>query len=148
MRRLLGMLRDGDAPSRAPQPGLTSLDELVAGVRDAGLAVSVEITGAPSAISPGIDLSAYRVVQEGLTNALRHSAAGQARVEIRYRTGSLELQVLDAGPGAVRRDDRGDGGRGLAGMRERVALYGGTLERGPDGGGWRLRALLPLEEPA
>lgn len=145
MRRLLGMLRDDDAHVLAPQPGLTRLDDLIAGVREAGLAVFLEVDGDPVALAPGVDLSAYRIVQEGLTNALKHSEASSARVRVEYGLQRIQLTVEDDGPTTARPLAAANGGRGLAGMRERVALYGGRVESGPaEAGGWRLQATLPL----
>jgi signal transduction histidine kinase len=145
MRRLLGMLRDAESISLQPQPGLTRLPELIQGVREAGLDVSLEIAGEPVPVAPGLDLSAYRIVQEGLTNTLKHSQATSACVRVRYGSQQIELTVEDAGPTIARPVVAASAGRGLAGMRERVALYGGRLESGPaSGGGWRLQANLPL----
>jgi signal transduction histidine kinase len=145
MRRLLGMLRDTDAASLAPQPGLAQLDELARQVSDAGLPVEVEVDGAPTPLAAGIDLAAYRLVQEGLTNALKHAGAARASVRIRYSDTQVELEVADDGRG--RNGAAGASGHGLVGLRERVALYGGTFESGPaHEGGWRLSATLPLEE--
>jgi signal transduction histidine kinase len=143
MRRLLGMLRGTEDVSLAPQPGLAAIDSLVAHVRDAGLPVSVDVVGEPVRLPPGAELSAYRVVQEGLTNALKHARATRVSVRIRYRGSDVEIEIEDDGIGG---EASGDGGHGLLGMRERVALYGGDLEGGrrPEGG-WFLRARLPLE---
>jgi signal transduction histidine kinase len=143
MRRLLGMLRadDGDV-ALAPQPSLAQLDTLVAHVRDAGLPVDVRVEGTPCELAPGVDLSAFRIVQEALTNALKHAGPAQAQVLVRYGDDVLELEVSDTGGGAL----NGSGsGHGLAGMRERVAVFGGELESGPRGeGGYAVRARLPL----
>jgi signal transduction histidine kinase len=145
MRRLLGMLRDDEARVLAPQPGLTRLPDLIAGVREAGLAVLLEVDGDPVALAPGVDLSAYRIVQEGLTNTLKHSEASSARVRVQYELQRIRLTVEDDGPTTTRPTATASGGRGLAGMRERVALYGGRVESGPRAaGGWRLQASLPL----
>lgn len=143
MRRLLGMLREADDATLAPQPGLAALEALVAQVRDAGLSVSVEIDGDPSPLSPGAELSAYRIVQEGLTNVLKHARASRATVRVRYRADGVVIEVEDDGAGEPQRTPRG---HGLRGMRERVDLYGGALESGraPEGG-WLLRARLPLQ---
>jgi signal transduction histidine kinase len=143
MRRLLGILRRGDDElTLAPQPSLTELDALVAGVREAGLPVTLEVVGEPIALPPGVDLSAYRIVQEALTNALKHAGPAHARVIVRYGADAVELEVSDDGPGGV---DAPGTGHGLVGMRERVALYGGDLEAGSRReGGWALRARLPL----
>jgi len=144
MRRLFGVLRnDGDPASRAPQPGLGELDRLVDGVRQAGLDVDLEVGGARSALPPGVDLAAYRIVQEGLTNALRHAHARRATVALRYGDDELEIEVQDDGAGP----DGTPGGHGLVGLRERVALYGGTLSAAPGpAGGFRLAARLPTRE--
>jgi signal transduction histidine kinase len=145
MRRMLGVMRTGEeAPAAlAPQPGLQHLDRLIAQVEEAGLPVSLRVEGDRPEISPGVDLSAYRIVQEGLTNALKHAKGAHAEVVVRYIDSSVELEIADDGPGAT----SGDGmGHGLVGMRERVALYGGTIESGPRaGGGFVLRAQLPVE---
>jgi signal transduction histidine kinase len=143
LRRLLGLLRrDDHQASLAPQPSLRYLDGLVEQVRGAGLPVDLVVQGEPARLSPGVDLSAYRIVQEGLTNALKHAGRAQARVVVRYAPGELQLEVADDGHGS---GDGGGAGHGLAGMRERVALYGGDLESGPvAGGGYVLRARLPL----
>jgi len=144
MRRLLGMLRETDDASLAPQPGLAQLDALAAQVSDAGLSVDVDVDGGPVPLPPGLDLAAYRLVQEGLTNALKHGRAGRANVRIAYAGRQLEIEVVDDGRGAAGAGD--GGGHGLVGVRERVALYGGVLESGPrPEGGWLLRASLPLE---
>jgi signal transduction histidine kinase len=145
MRRLLGMLRDDEARVLTPQPGLTRLGDLIAGVREAGLAVSLEVEGDPVALAPGVDLSAYRILQEGLTNTLKHSEASSARVRVHYTLQRVQLTVEDDGPTLARPPATANGGRGLAGMRERVAVYGGRVESGPAAaGGWRLQASLPL----
>lgn len=146
LRRMLGALREMDdsgAPL-APQPGLDGLDDLVESVRAAGLLVSVHVDGRPRSLPPGIDLSAYRILQEGLTNALKHAGSARAEVLVRYGDRELELRVSDDGRGHDPASN--GGGHGLVGMRERVALYGGDLEAGPrPEGGFRLRARLPLD---
>jgi signal transduction histidine kinase len=144
MRRLLGMLRrDDEEIALAPQPSLRYLDTLTAQVREAGLPVELSVEGEPIELSPGVDLSAYRIVQEALTNALKHAGPATARVVVRYRENDLELEIADTGLGAGAGDG---GGHGLAGMRERVSLYGGKIEAGPrDGGGFAVRARLPLD---
>ncbi|MDX6476347.1 MAG: hypothetical protein QOH95_1858 [Gaiellaceae bacterium] len=145
MRRMLGVMRSGEeAPAAlAPQPGLQHLERLIAQVEEAGLPVTLRVEGDRPELSPGVDLSAYRIVQEGLTNALKHAKGAHAEVVVRYIDTSVELEIADDGPGVP----GGDGmGHGLVGMRERVALYGGTIEAGPrDGGGFVLRAQLPVE---
>jgi signal transduction histidine kinase len=144
MRRLLGMLRrDDEEIALAPQPSLRYLDALAAQVREAGLPVDLSVEGEPTELPPGVDLSAYRIVQEALTNALKHAGPATARVVVRYRENDLELEIADTGAGASASDGEG---HGLAGMRERVSLYGGKIEAGPrDGGGFAVRARLPLD---
>jgi signal transduction histidine kinase len=144
MRRLLGMLREQDDDvSRAPQPSLTHIEALVARVREAGLPVDLQIEGRPVSLPPGVDVSAYRIVQEALTNALRHAGPARARVVVRYGDGDVELEVADDGRGA---DNGSPAGHGLVGMRERVTLYGGELRAGGGpGGGYVVRARLPFE---
>jgi signal transduction histidine kinase len=139
---LLAVARGEPERSRHPQPRLSDLGQLVAGTREAGLPVEVIIEGRRRDLPPPVELSAYRIVQEGLTNALKHAAATQARVVLRFGEDELEVHVEDNGVGA------GDGGgsrRGLAGIGERVALFGGRFHAGAEsGGGWRLQATLPL----
>jgi signal transduction histidine kinase len=131
-------------PEYAPQPGLGALDTLLGTVRDAGLPVEVSIDGAPRSLAPGLDLAAYRVVQEALTNALKYAGPAHAWVTVRFGDDDLEVEV--ANDGREGPSDGGDG-HGLAGMRERVALYGGRVETGPrEGGGFVVRARLPLQE--
>ena len=144
MRRALGVLRQGDGEVElAPQPGLGRLPSLVEEVRRAGLPVHLQVDGDPVPLPHGIDLSAYRIVQEGLTNALKHAGAGRADVVVRFSDDQLQIDVHDDGRGAV----RGDGlGHGLVGVRERVKLYGGEMQAGAvAGGGFRLSTRLPLE---
>jgi signal transduction histidine kinase len=145
MRRMLGVLRTGEPQEGplTPQPGLEHLDRLVEQVRQAGLAVELDVEGSPVPLAAGVDLSAYRIVQEGLTNTLKHAGPGaSAHVTVRYRPDQIELEVSNGGLAA----DNGDAGHGLVGMRERVALYGGTLSAGPgDNGGYVVRACLPAE---
>src|SRR4051794_15653050 len=144
LRRMLGLLRDPvvDA-SLSPQPGVGTLDALLDQVRAAGLPVELTVEGQARRLSPGIDRSAYRIVQEGLTNTLKHAGPAHATVRLRYDDRALELEVLDDGRGP--RGAAG-GGFGLLGMRERAALYGGVLATdAPPGGGYALSARLPLE---
>jgi signal transduction histidine kinase len=141
LRRLLGVVR-GDGADFTPQPGLDRLDELVAQVRAAGLAVAVSVEGAPRPLPAGVDLSAYRVVQEALTNTLRHAGATRADVALRYGDGELDVEVRDDGAGT---GNGAGSGRGLIGMRERVAAFGGSLETGtPSSGGFAVSARFPL----
>ena len=142
MRRLLGVLRSGESPGTAPQPGLSRLGALADEVGAAGLPVALTVEGSPRALPVGVDISAYRIVQEALTNALKHACASRVDVRVRYGA-ALELDVEDDGIGAAGRQNSG---HGLLGMRERVALYGGTLETGSTGRGFRVRATLPLQE--
>jgi len=143
MRRMVGVLRrPEEAPALAPQPSLEHLGKLVEQAREAGLPVDLRVEGEPLPIPAGVDLTAYRLVQEGLTNALKHARAERAQVLVRYADGDIEVTVSDDGRGAGSGDG---GGHGLVGMRERVAVYGGELEAGPrPEGGYRLRAKLPL----
>ena len=141
LRRLLGVVR-GDGAEYAPQPGLDRLDDLVAQVRAAGLAVAVSVEGARRTLPAGVDLSAYRVVQEALTNTLKHAHATRADVSVRYRDDELGVEVRDDGEG---NGNGGGAGRGLIGMRERVTAYGGSLAAGPaPAGGFAVAARFPL----
>ena len=144
MRRLLGLLRQDDADiSLAPRPTLRRIDELVDGIRASGLPVEVAIEGDPVDLPPGVDVSAYRIVQEALTNALKHAGSARARVNVTYRSDAVDLAIVDDGAGGD--GAHGNGGYGLAGMRERVAIYGGELEAGARAeGGYALRVRLPL----
>jgi len=144
MRRLVGVLRrPEEAPALAPQPSLDHLDKLVAHVRESGLPVELTVEGKAVPLPAGLDLTAYRLVQEGLTNALKHARADRAEVLVRYGDGEIEVEIADNGTGG---GDGGGGGHGLVGMRERVAVYGGELEAAPrPEGGFRLRATLPVE---
>jgi signal transduction histidine kinase len=140
LRRLLGLLRDeGQGAETEPQPGLAQLDGLVESVREAGLSVAVHVDGPRAPLPPGLDLAAYRIVQEGLTNALKHASPKEAQLVVRYGAHSVELEVTNAVNGARARP-----GHGLVGMRERVGLYGGELEAGARGSEFRLRARLPI----
>ena len=147
LRRLLGMLRE-DAPGqaeRAPQPGLDDLEALVDAARDAGTTVRLTMSGSPDPLPPGVDLTAYRIAQEALTNARRHAPGAEVDIELRYENGTLHLEVRDNGPGAT----DGSDGHGIVGMRERAEMIGGTLQAGPrDCGGFSVLADLPIEEPA
>ena len=146
LRRMLGVLRktDEQAPLR-PQPGLTQLPDLVEQARAAGLPVELVIEGEPVAVPAGLDIAAYRIVQESLTNAAKHAAGATVRATIRYRDGVLEIDVTDDGSPGVVRVPLPRGGHGLVGMQERVALFGGSLEAATAAnGGFRVRALLPL----
>jgi signal transduction histidine kinase len=151
LRRLLGVLRQDSEPpgSLAPVPGLADLDGLLAEVGKAGLAVKLRVEGTPSPLPAGVDLSAYRIVQEALTNVVKHADTTRAQVTIRYRDRELTVEVTDdgRGAGAVADDGRVGTGHGLIGMRERVAAFGGNLEVGPrPDGGFRVAARLPLAD--
>jgi signal transduction histidine kinase len=143
MRKMVGVLRrPEEAPALAPQPSLEHLDKLIAHTQERGLPVELRIEGDPEPLPAGVDLTAYRLVQEGLTNAIKHARAGHAEVVVRYGDGHVELTVTDDGAGG---GDGDSGGHGLVGMRERVSVYGGELEAGPQvGGGFKLRARLPI----
>jgi len=144
MRRLLGVLRHSDEPpTLAPQPTLERLPELAEQVRDAGLPVAVRVEGTRSPLPAGVELSAYRIVQEALTNVIKHAGAREAEVLIAYAPDALVVEVCDDGRGPC---DGTQPGHGLLGMRERVALHDGALEAGGrDGGGFCVHARLPLE---
>ena len=145
LRRLLSVLRtDPDGPL-TPQPGLDGLSELVQRCREAGLAVVLEVAGTPRPLPPGVDLSAYRIAQEALTNTLKHAGPARATVRVRYDAEAVEVQVHDERlPDLAGSSSAGSrGGNGLVGMRERVQLLGGTLTAGPVEGGWSVSARLP-----
>jgi signal transduction histidine kinase len=144
MSRLVGLLRDESSElGLAPQPRLHELPALVEQVREAGLPVELRVEGAGRAIPLGIELTAYRVVQEALTNALKHAGEARASVRLRYEPAAIELEVTDDGAGAT---NGHVGGHGLAGMRERVSVFGGEMSAGPrPGGGFGVRVRLPLE---
>jgi signal transduction histidine kinase len=143
MRRLLGAMRsDGDDVDLAPQPGLGSLDALLEQIDRAGLAVELHVDGEPFPLPRAIDLSAYRIVQEGLTNAVKHARASRVDVKVSYAPDAVQLEVRDDGAGVA---DGGDPGFGLVGIRERVKIYGGEMSAGrsPDGG-FVLTTRLPI----
>ena len=147
MRRLLGMLHrdDDEHDARAPQPTMAGVGALVERAKEAGLPVELHVSGEQRSLPAGLDLAAFRVVQEGLTNALKYAEHAPTDVHVRWGERTLELEVLDRGPGPARERMGGEGGHGLVGMRERVKLYGGELEAGRRrGGGFRIRAKLPL----
>ena len=143
MRRLVGMLRDDTEEPLAPQPALDDLPRLASQMREAGLPVELEVEGERRELPVGLELSAYRIVQEALTNALKHAGEARATVRVRYGSDSLELEIVDDGTGGTAAVE--GGGHGLVGMKERVALYGGRFEaaRRPTGG-FTVRALLPI----
>jgi signal transduction histidine kinase len=154
LRRLLGVLRQEDEPQGdlAPVPGLANLDSLLAEVSKAGLAVKLQVNGTRPLLPAGVDLSAYRIVQEALTNVVKHAGPARAQVVVGYRDQDVTVEVIDDGRGTVppASDGRVGSGHGLIGMRERVAAFGGDLQIGPrPGGGFRVAARLPLaaEQP-
>jgi signal transduction histidine kinase len=145
MRGLVRVLRNGDSTSPLEAlPGMSQLPALVARARDAGLAVELLVEGAARPLPPGVDPSVYRIVQESLTNVRKHAGAAVARVVVRYTSDSLEVEVADDGAGP----DRGAGvGYGLAGMRERLAFFGGDFDAGPrEPQGFFVRARFPLSQ--
>jgi signal transduction histidine kinase len=151
MRRLLGVLRDdaGAETTRSPQPGLDQLITLVDEARDtAGFGIRLIVTGPVMPLDPGIELTAYRIVQEALTNARRHAPRAPVDVELHYADDALRLSIRDSGPGRTA-GDAPDGGHGLLGMRERAAMAGGTLRTGRSrAGGFVVEAVLPVPKPA
>jgi signal transduction histidine kinase len=145
LRRLLSAVRPGLGEPSGPQPGLDRLDELAEPLRAGGLTVVVRREGPATTLPAGVDVSAYRIVQEALTNTVRHARATRAEVTVRYGPDAVELDVRDDGRTAQGGATNGSG-HGIAGMRERAALLGGTLDAGPlQGGGYRVHARLPLE---
>lgn len=150
MRRLLEILSPGPSDERAPQPGLGCLDHLLEEMRRSGLPVELVVQGTAPRLPAGVDLSAYRIVEEALTNSLTHAGGAHARVLLRFDPDALEIEVADDGPGPAIQMSDGPG-RGLIGMRERVQLFGGTLVAGPrPGGGFLVRAKIqvPRDTPA
>jgi signal transduction histidine kinase len=143
MRRLVDVLRrEEDRLELAPPASIGRLDELARRMEEAGLPVRVRIEGEEAPLPPGLDLTAYRIVQEALTNSLRHAGGTHAEVVLRYGHDALEVEVLDDGVGGAAQNG---GGHGLAGMRERAALFGGEVQTARlDGGGFLVRARLPL----
>ena len=154
MRRIVGVLRgptgDGaDASKRSPQPGLGELPELIDQLGSAGLKVTVTVAGQERALPLGIDLTAFRIVQEALTNTLKHSGTGEASVVLRYTPAELEVRITDGGAGRHAAEPAERPGHGLLGMRERIALYGGELSADNlPGGGFEVRARIPLRDDA
>jgi signal transduction histidine kinase len=150
LRRLLGVIRPGEeeALSYAPQPGIDGLGELIEQVRDTGLAVELSVDGEQRGLPEATSLCAYRIVQEALTNTLKHAAATRVRVTLRYDPGELTVRVSDNGRGVTDAAANGSGGgHGLIGMYERVALFGGEMQAGPSAdGGYRVTARLPMQE--
>jgi signal transduction histidine kinase len=147
LRRLLGVLRGPTEhrPATAPTASLTDLGDILAKVREAGLPVEYEVSGTPAVLAPGIELTAFRIVQEALTNTLRHADAAQARVTVKYEPGYVTLSVADSGPRRTEPPARSGTGFGLAGIAERVASCGGSLTVGPSpASGFALTARLPV----
>ncbi len=144
MRRLLGILGDGDLRALAPQPGLANIAPLLAHARTAGVSADLHVDGDPTPVPPALDLCAYRIVQEALTNTIKHAAPASASVKVRWEGSALELEIADDGRRG-RAVNGTTGGHGITGMRERVALHSGTLETGarPEGG-FTVLARLPL----
>jgi signal transduction histidine kinase len=147
MERMLGVLRATSHEESGPQPGLAQLNELAKGVSEAGIPVQVVLEGTELDVPASVELSAYRIVQEALTNCLKHSGASTAIVTVRYQPSALEVEIVDDGRGSTPPRSRSSaGGRGHLGMRERVAVFGGEISIGPlsSAGGYRVWALLPL----
>lgn len=147
LRRLLDVLRTDAEPAAelSPQPGLAGIESLVEQVREAGLPVSLRIDGTPGPLDPGVALTIFRIVQEALTNTLKHAGSATAQVRLSFGVYWLVVEVSDTGRGPAPQPGRF--GHGLVGMRERVALYGGTLRTGPrPGGGYRVYAKIPMEQ--
>lgn len=140
VRRLVGLWKDEESPHYAPQSGMATLEDLLARVRSAGVPVDLLVEGTPQTLAPGVDLTAYRVVQEALTNVIKHAGPARATVRICWQDHELHIEVADDGRTVT------DGvGFGHAGMRERLRIYGGELESGPrPEGGYRVRARLPI----
>ena len=155
LRRALGVLRRGeDRPDHTPQPGIDQLGSLIDQVRVAGTPVEMTVSGqVPEALPPGVNLSAYRIVQEALTNVLKHGGGAPTRVAMSFSDDGLDLSVTDSGPnlplpasGGRTRLSGPEGGHGIIGMRERVAMFGGDLQAGPlPGGGYEVRAHIPCD---
>src|SRR3954452_14257613 len=146
MRRMLDVLRvEDERAALAPQPSIDELEALIDLAREAGLQVELEVEGERRRVSSGVDLSAFRIVQEALSNTIKHAAAANARVRLRFGDDEVEVDVVDDGHGVRQRDQNGKG-HGLVGMRERVAMLGGRLEAGyRANGGFEVRATLPLK---
>jgi len=145
MRRLLGLLDSGEDPrTLAPQPGLGDIEDLVSRTRTAGLEANLRVEGEPAIVSPALDLCAYRIVQEALTNAIKHAGPARVTVGLRWTCDALEVDVSDNGRGPLCVNGTSSG-HGIAGMRERAGLHGGNLETGAGrDGGFTVQARLPL----
>ena len=153
MHRLLGVLRQPAGPGHAPQPTLADIENLLAAVRAAGLPTRLTVTGQPAALPPSMQLALYRIIQEALTNTLKHSTAASARVELTYLPDGVGLDLTDDGRPRARTaggtDAEPAAGHGIAGMRERAAVFGGAVSAGPGpGGGWQVRTMLYLRPEA
>ena len=150
LRRLFGTVRRGEVEALDGSPGLDQVKALVARARLAGLPATLRVEGEPVALGPGADMSAYRLVQEALTNALKHAGSSTTEVVLRYRHDGVSIEVVDEGDGhAPASADVSGGGHGIIGMRERMKLYGGTVEAGPrEDGGFAVRAYLPRQPEA
>ena len=143
LRRLLGLLRpDSDEGAVQPTPGIGMIGELVNRMQASGLEVTVQVTGTMTPLPAGMDLSAYRIIQEALTNTLKHAGPTRVQVTLDY-TDVLTLEITDAGSAPGKRRRRTPAGHGLIGMRERATLFGGTFTAGPNGNGWRVHATMP-----
>jgi signal transduction histidine kinase len=147
LRHLLGLLsdQDDDAPL-SPQPGVSEIPTLIEQVRQAGVAVELSVQGQPRPVSGGLAIAAYRIVQEALTNVLKHADGAPTQVVLRWADAALEIEILDDGPPHDLAESDGQPGRGIAGMRERAAMYGGTLDAHPaPDRGYLVRARIPLD---
>jgi signal transduction histidine kinase len=146
LRDTLGVLRQVDEPEpRAPSPGLAQLDGVIADTTHAGVRVDLEVAGEPRELPQSVDLAAYRIIEEALTNVVRHARAARAQVTISYRPSEVLIEIVDDGPGDAARQRSRSGGNGLLGMRERAATLGGELGAGPTpAGGFRVEARLPI----
>jgi signal transduction histidine kinase len=147
LRRLLGLLsdQDGNAP-RSPQPGVSQIPTLIEQVRQAGVNVELSVEGQPRGVSGGVSVAAYRIVQEALTNVLKHAGGAPSRLVVRWADNALELEVVDRGPAQNGAERDAPLGRGIAGMRERAAMCGGTLDAHPaPDSGYLVRARIPLK---
>jgi signal transduction histidine kinase len=154
LRHVMGLLTmNGDDPARAatedltPTPGLAQVPALTARIRDAGVPIELTVTGQPVPLPAGVDLAAYRVVQEALTNTVKHAAGASVNITIDHGPRALRVEVTDTG-GTPAAPARSGGGRGLIGLRERLAIHGGTLDADAlPTGGYRVRAVIPMEQP-
>jgi signal transduction histidine kinase len=147
MRRLVGVLRDDQGrPELAPAPGLADVGQLITGTADAGVRVQLEIHGTQRPVPPGVDLAAYRIVQEALTNVVKHARTTESRIAVTYADDAICLEITDEGHGAPAGSITAGAGHGIAGMAERVSLFGGEFHAGPlPGRGFRVAARLPLD---